>query len=93
MHQRVRLFGGAGIPGEAFVRGGSAIHMGVEPNRIDLLTHLKGPSPSRVLANAKRVEVDGLTVNIISLDDLIASKASSERLRDQADVEELRKLQ
>lgn len=36
-------FGDAGIPQEYFEKEGSAIHLGVEPNRIDLLTRLKKP--------------------------------------------------
>jgi hypothetical protein len=34
-------FGGAGIPQSFFEKRGSAVHLGVEPNRIDLLTNLK----------------------------------------------------
>ena len=37
-------FGDAGIPASLFETTGSAIHLGNEPNRIDLLTTLKGTS-------------------------------------------------
>jgi predicted nucleotidyltransferase len=82
-------FGDAGIPAEAFERPGSAIHLGVEPNRVDLLTGLKGVDPGVVYRNARDVDLQGLRVRIIELDDLVASKRASGRLRDQADAEEL----
>ena len=37
-------FGNAGIPQELFEKTGAAVHLGAEPNRIDLLTHLTGVS-------------------------------------------------
>ena len=84
-------FGEAGIPIEYFERAGSAIHLGVEPNRIDLLTHLRGVSNDRIFSNIKKVSIEGVSVNIIALEDLLAAKRSSERLKDQADAEELEK--
>ena len=82
-------FGEADIPREYFERAGSAIHLGVEPNRIDLLTHLKGISSEQLLENAKKVILEDVPVNIISLRDLLEVKRSSKRLKDQADAEEL----
>jgi predicted nucleotidyltransferase len=84
-------FGGAGIPKECFEREGSAVHLGVEPNRIDLLTCIQGVENSRIFKNMKRVELGSVEVNIISLEDLIESKQSSDRARDRADAEELLK--
>ena len=84
-------FGEADIPIEYFERTGSAIHLGVEPNRIDLLTHLLGVSNERIFDNMKKVSIEGVSVNIISLEDLLAAKRSSKRLKDQADAEELEK--
>jgi len=86
-------FGQAGIPRSAFEQPGTAIHLGVEPNRIDLLTSLQGVSNDAIFAHLVRVSIDGLELNIISLGDLLVVKRSSERLRDQADAEELARLQ
>ena len=86
-------FGGAGIPREYFERPGSVVHLGVEPNRIDLLTHLKGVENDRVFSNMKRVEIYDVTINVISLQDLIAAKRSSDRPRDRADAEELERVE
>lgn len=82
----------AGIPKEYFQKVGSAIHLGVEPNRIDLLTHLKGVKNDQIFSNMKRIQLDGILVNIISFEDLIETKLNSDRLKDGADVEELQRI-
>jgi predicted nucleotidyltransferase len=84
-------FGQAGIPPECFTREGTAVHLGEEPNRIDLLTRLKGVSIEEVFSNLERVEYQGLNLNIIGLSDLLACKRSSDRPRDLADADELEK--
>jgi predicted nucleotidyltransferase len=84
-------FGGAGIPQDYFEREGTAIHLGVEPNRIDLLTTLQGVSNTTVFENAERVEFGGVLLNIIGYDDLLAAKRQSKRPRDLADADELEK--
>jgi predicted nucleotidyltransferase len=85
-------FGGAGIPRELFERGRGAVHLGVEPNRIDILTSLKGVDNAAIFAGAQVVEVDGVAVTIISLEDLLKVKRSSDRPRDLADADELAKI-
>ena len=85
-------FGGAGIPQELFERDGGAVQLGVEPNRIDILTSLKGVSNTKIFSGSEVVEVDGVTVNIISLDDLLQVKRCSDRPRDLADADELAKI-
>ncbi len=56
-------FGNTGIPEELFEKEGSAIHLGVEPNRIDLLTRLKSPANDRIFTNALRVIIDGIGID------------------------------
>lgn len=85
-------FGGAGIPQELFERDKGAVHLGVEPNRIDILTSLKGVDTATIFKGAEAVEIDGLAVNIISLEDLLQVKRSSDRPRDLADADELAKI-
>ena len=85
-------FGNAGIPQSFFEKEGSAIHLGVEPNRIDLLTHLIGISNDTLFSEISRVEIECVTTNIISLKNLIKVKKSSDRLKDAADAEELEKI-
>lgn len=82
-------FGAAGIPVDYLEREHAAIHLGVEPNRIDLLTTLTGVKPAAVIEGAVRVEIDDLGVRVIDLEHLIEAKRSSGRPRDQADADEL----
>jgi predicted nucleotidyltransferase len=82
-------FAGAGIPSQLFEQEGGAVHLGTEPNRIDILTSLKGISNNEIFAGAQTVEIDGETVNIISFDHLLEVKKSSDRPRDLADADEL----
>jgi hypothetical protein len=85
-------FGNAGIPKECFENEGTAIHLGVEPNRIDLLTHLKGVSNKEIFAKKKRVLYEKVSLHIISFKDLLDCKKCSHRAKDLADVEELEKI-
>ena len=63
-------FGDAGIRQEYFEREGTAVHLGFEPNRIDLLTRLRGISNETVFRNSKRVDLVGVLLNIIAYSDL-----------------------
>jgi predicted nucleotidyltransferase len=85
-------FGSDGVPTEYFEAEGTAIHMGVEPNRIDLLTNLKGISNKEIFQRKERVKFENIFLNIISLEDLIACKKKSKRLKDLSDAEELERL-
>ncbi len=85
-------FGEAGIPWDYFEKEGTAIHLGVEPNRIDLLTHLKGVDNDTLFNNMQRSDFDGFPIPIISKKDLLKVKLASKRLKDLADAEELSKL-
>jgi predicted nucleotidyltransferase len=85
-------FGGAGIPRKFFEREKGVVHLGAEPNRIDLLTSLKGVDNKRILDGSYLVEIEGVAVNIIALEDLLRVKRSSDRPRDLADADELAKI-
>ena len=82
-------FGGVGFSAGLFEREGTAIHLGVEPNRIDILTSLKGVANSRIFSNVKRIRFKGKVLRVISFSDLVRSKKSSKRYKDLADVEAL----
>ncbi len=85
-------FGGAGVPQEVFERCGGAVHLGNEPNRIDILTSLKGVDNERIFSGMDVVEIDGIFVNLISFEDLMLVKRRSDRPRDRADADELAKI-
>lgn len=84
-------FGSAGITRDCFETAGTAVHLGVEPNRIDLLTNLKGVSNEEIFKKKKRVKYGKIFLNIISLHDLLECKRCSDRPKDLADVDELEK--
>ena len=85
-------FGNAGIPIEYFQREGTAIHIGVEPNRIDFLTCLQGVTNDILFQNMTQIELQDKSCNVISKDDLIKCKKAAGRAKDLADVEELEKI-
>jgi hypothetical protein len=84
-------FGGVGFSRTLFEREGAAIHLGVEPNRIDILTSLAGVANSEILSNAERIVHQKTSLMMISKADLIVCKKRSSRLKDLADVEILEK--
>ena len=85
-------FGEAGIPIEYFTKEGTAVHIGVEPNRIDFLTKLQGINNSQIFEHIQRVEFEGIMINIISKPDLVQCKQASARLKDLADAAELENM-
>ena len=86
-------FGNAGIPIEYFQREKAAVHIGVEPNRIDFLTSLNGISNEILFQNMQTADYGNMTINIISKTDLITAKRAAGRAKDLADVEELLKIE
>ena len=85
-------FGGAGIPRQLFEQNKGVVHLGAEPNRIDILTSLKGVESREILDGSHLVEIEGVSVNIIALEDLLRVKRNSDRPRDLADADELAKI-
>ncbi len=82
-------FGNIGFSKAVFEKKGSAIHLGAEPNRIDILTSLKGVSNRLIFAHKKEILFKKLSLNIISYMDLLQCKKKSSRLKDLADAEML----
>jgi predicted nucleotidyltransferase len=66
--------------------------LGVAPVRVDILRSVDGVETEAVLARAVTVMVDGLSIPIIHLDDLIANKLASGRPQDLADVDALEQI-
>jgi predicted nucleotidyltransferase len=84
-------FGEAAIPKEIFLKEKGAVHLGTEPNRIDILTSLKGISNAAILENSRIITYRGISMRMIALEDLLTCKKSSRRAKDRADFEELKK--
>jgi predicted nucleotidyltransferase len=63
------------------------VYLGVAPVRIDILRTADGIETDQVISRAKRIDLSGLIIPVISIEDLIANKSASGRPRDLADVE------
>ena len=66
---------------------------GVTPIQIDLMTLCKGVTFQEAYSNAIKAKVDdGVKISVVDYRELILTKKASNRLRDQADIEELQKI-
>jgi hypothetical protein len=70
----------------------SIIQIGVAPNRVDILTDIDGVEFEAAWGKKVTKCIDDLTINILSLEDIIKNKESSKRPKDKLDTLELKKL-
>ena len=82
-------FGSVGLELSDFTRDDHVVQLGREPNRIDILTQLKGLEFLDCYPRRRLLALAGLEVPFLSKSDLITNKKAVGRLRDLADVEEL----
>lgn len=75
-----------------FSSPGITFQIGVEPVRIDVITEIDGVEFEGAWGRRVQKSYDGLSVGVISVDDLIANKKATGRLQDLADIEALQKL-
>ena len=85
----LREFGFTQATASLFLDPGKVIRMGVPPLRIELLTSVSGLEFPAAFRNRIVAELDGVPVNLVSLDDLKTNKQASGRHRDLADLEQL----
>ncbi len=80
-------FGSLGLSIEDFTKPGQIVQLGFPPNRIDLMTSIKGLT----FGEAWEARIEDLfgstTVCYLGRDDLIRSKRAAGRAQDQMDVE------
>ncbi len=76
---------------EDFAVEGTVFQIGVIPRRIDIITKISGVSYDEADGNKVNIDVEDLTLPIISLDKLIKNKMSAGRDKDKLDVKMLRK--
>jgi hypothetical protein len=82
-------FGSLGITLDDLSAEDRVIQLGVEPNRIDLMTSISGVSFDEAWQSRVSGEVDGVEVNFIGRDALIRNKRASGRSKDLIDADEL----
>jgi hypothetical protein len=81
-------FGSLGLTAKDFDTD-TVIQLGHAPRRIDLLTAIDGVEFDVCYARRERVELAGISLSIIGLEDFKTNKLASGRLKDLADVESL----
>jgi len=82
-------FDSLGIKKDDFLDEDMVIQLGYPPNRIDLLTDATGVEFEACYQQKVQVDIDGLSINFIDLENLIQNKRASGRTQDLADAENL----
>ena len=71
---------------------GTVFQIGIAPRRIDIITAASGLQFEEAFSHAMTVEIEGITVRVPSVADLIRNKRASGRTKDLADAEALEEL-
>lgn len=69
------------------------ISFGKEPEKIDFITHINQVKFEDADTNKIIVEYENLKLPVINLRELVLSKINTGRKKDEADVEELQRIQ
>lgn len=69
-----------------------AFHFNSPPDKIEFLTHISGLKFETVFPHCDYLTIKQYSIPFLRYEDLIINKLSTGRLKDQADVEELRKI-
>lgn len=77
------------VTSELFMSKGNIVRMGVPPLRLEILNEISGLSFSDCYPKRLRVVIDGIKVDLISLEDLVQNKKASGRPKDLIDVDHL----
>jgi len=82
-------FASLGIVAADLSNPDQVIQLGVEPNRIDIMTSISGVSFEEAWAKREYGEIDGVSLPFISRDLLKRNKAAVGRKQDLADIDHL----
>jgi predicted nucleotidyltransferase len=74
------------IARQDFTRPDVVAQLGLPPNRIDILTGVSGLTFEAAWNRRVEAQVEGVTVPVLGIEDLIANKAASGRDKDRADI-------
>ena len=81
----------SGLTVKDFSQEGYFYQMGRPPMRVDIMMSIPGVKFDDAWSRHERLTIDGIEMNFISKEDLIASKKASGRSQDLIDVENLEK--
>lgn len=76
---------------EDFATPDLVFQIGIAPSRVDLLTSIDGVKFEEAWSNRLITEIGDMEVPVLGVSDLIRNKEAVGRLRDLADVEELKR--
>ena len=82
-------FGSLGIKPDDFLESDQIIQLGYPPNRIDILTTLKKIKFEDCFKERIEIEIEGVKINFIDLENLKRNKRATGRPQDLADAENL----
>ena len=82
-------FGALDLNVDDFLKSDQIIQLGYPPNRIDILTTLKDLQFEDCYKLRVQVEIQGLHINFIDIENLKKNKRATGRAQDLADVENL----
>jgi predicted nucleotidyltransferase len=82
-------FDNAMLRPELFINPDSLVRFGMPPFRIEIMTSIDGVKFDPCFGRAIRVQIEGLTVPVISLEDLKINKRAAGRHKDLNDLENL----
>ena len=77
---------------EDFAAPDIVFQIGVPPQRIDILTSISGVNFADAWLGKLLVEIDGMNVPVLGLQDLLINKSSSGREKDTADIPTIKRL-
>ena len=81
-----------GMEKDDFLKKGIITQIGYPPLRIDILNEIDGVDFQDAYHHKSIIDIDGLVISYIGLDDLIKNKTVSGRSQDLTDVNALKKL-
>lgn len=84
-------FGDLDVSRKDFLNKGMVVQLGYPPNRIDLINSPDGVDFAECFESKIKIEIDGLKISVIDLENLRKNKKASGRLQDLADLEKLSK--
>jgi hypothetical protein len=82
-------FGAIGLKADDFLQPGAVVQLGYPPSRIDLLTAIDGVEFDACYARRLVMNIAGVDLPIIGLEEFRANKRAAGRAQDLADLEAL----
>jgi len=80
------------IEPDIFLEPNSVLQIGIEPNRIDILTDIDGLTFAKAWKNRQLANFNSIEAYTLAIQDLIKNKKASNRPKDRLDLAQLQEL-